>query len=93
MERGREGRNESGGREERGRRYRAYDNSRTQDNIRSKLANVRLKSPVSSQMLMHKPWGQEGERREGGREGGRGGRDGMRAEGERREGGQEGERR
>ena len=33
--------------------YRAYDNSRTQDKIRSKLTNVRPKSSISGQMLMH----------------------------------------
>ena len=30
--------------------YRAYDNSRTQDKIQSKLTNVQPKSPISSQM-------------------------------------------
>ena len=32
---------------------RAYDNSRTQDKIRSKLTNVRPKSSISGQMLMY----------------------------------------
>ena len=31
----------------------AYDNSRTQDKIRSKLTTVQPKSPISGQMLMY----------------------------------------
>ena len=33
--------------------YRAYDNSRTQDKIQSKLTNVRPKPPISGQMQMY----------------------------------------
>ena len=96
MERGREGWNESGGREERGRGHRAYDNSRTQDNIRSKLTNVRLKSPVSSQMLMLKCpvviISLGGRKEKEGKEGGREGREGWNEGGGREERGGAGRR-